>query len=69
MIKVRQKILIAIKLGRIKIKIDNSWILPFSLYMYQIKKIHLSIKIWYKMIEISLFKLNIIFCIFEECDE
>jgi len=61
--KVRQKILIAIKLGRIKIKIDKSWGLPFSLYAYQIKKIHFSIKQYYQLIELSLFKLNILFCI------
>lgn len=64
--KVRQKILIAIKIGRIKIIIDKPWSLPFSLYAYQIKKIHFSVNRWYQMLEISLFKINIIFCILED---
>jgi hypothetical protein len=64
--KVRQKILIAIKLGRIKIKIDKSWSLPFSIYCYQGRKIYFSIKQYYLLIEILFLKLHIIFCICEE---
>ena len=64
--KVRQKIRIAIKLGRIKIKIDKSWNLPFSLYAYSIKTIHFSIKRFYRLLEICLFKLAIILCTLED---
>jgi hypothetical protein len=64
--KVGQKVLIAIKLGRIKIKIDKSWFLPFSIYCYQGRKIHFSIKQYYQLIEILFLKLHIIFCICEE---
>jgi hypothetical protein len=64
--KVRQKILIVIKLGRIKIKIDKSWGLPFSVYAYSLKKFQLGINRWYQMLEFFILKLNIIFCIEEE---
>jgi len=64
-IQVRQKLRIAIKLGRIKIKIDKSWSLPFSVYIYTLKNINFGIKKYYKLIEIGLFKLNIIIC---ECE-
>lgn len=64
--QVRQKILIAIKLGRIKIKINESWGLPFSLYIYQTKNIHFNISRFYQLIEILFLNLVIIFCICED---
>lgn len=64
----KQLIKIAILLGRIKIIIDKSWSLPFSLYMYQTKSRYFNIETFYKMLEISLFNLCIIFCIYEEED-
>lgn len=64
--QVRQKICIAFKLGRIKIKIDKSWSLPFSFYIYQFKTARISIDYFYQLFEISLYKVNIIFCILED---
>lgn len=64
--KVGQLILIAIKFGRIEIKIDKSWILPFSLYIYKTKTPGFNINTSYRMLEIHLIRINIIFCILEE---
>jgi len=64
----KQLIKIAILLGRIKIIIDKSWILPFSLYIYQTKSWYFNIEYFYKLLGISLFNLHIIFCIYEEED-
>jgi hypothetical protein len=64
--KVSQKIKVAFKLGRIKIKIDKSWGLPFSFYMYDLRKGAFSITYFYKLLEITLYKINLIFCILED---
>lgn len=58
--KVRQTIKLAIKLGRIKIIIDKSWSLPFSLWSYNLKKFHFGVNYYWQVLEISLFKINII---------
>jgi hypothetical protein len=64
--QVGQNASIAIKLGRIKIKIRQSWSLPFSLYVYQTKRFHFKISQFYELIEILFLNLVIIFCICEE---
>lgn len=68
MLKVRQQILVAIKLGRIKIIIDKSWCLPFSVSIYSLKSIYFGLKNWHNMLEISLIKINIILTILSEED-
>jgi len=65
MLKVRQLLLIYIKLGKFKKRICKSWSLPFSVSISPLDNFRISIS-YYKNLEISLGKINIIICKLED---
>jgi len=66
MLKVRQLIVVYIKLGKFKKRICKSWSLPFSVYIYPLNSFQIGINYFYKNLEFSLGKINIIICKLED---
>jgi hypothetical protein len=58
--QVRQKINIAFNQGRNPIILDKYWSLPFSICVYNLYKCEFGIHFRYDVLEITVFKLNIL---------